>query len=219
MNYKNVLVGIFAILAAALILDLPLIGAVQINIMRPSGPNWVKHDDVTINPENLISRSVSVENIGGVFWTNAKIIIDISNSTSADIEMAYVYACKGTDPVSCVDTESPDKYDIMDNELSVELLWNDIREVTTSCSSSPSSCMETSNIFMLFKVNDNGKIVWVGIWNKLERKTYDFAEPYLYEYNLDEMNLNTGTSYLMLAKDFIQNYLRVPSILRRNCAL
>ncbi len=211
MNYKNVLVGIFAILASALILNLPLVGAVQINIMRPSGSNWVKHDEVTINPENLISRSVSIENIGGVFWTNAKIIIDISNSTtSADIEMAYVYACKGSDPSSCMDTESPDKYDIMDNELSVELLWNDIRDVTTSCSSSPSSCMETSNLFLLFKVNDNGKTVWVGIWNKMERRTYDFAEPYLYEYGLDEMDLRTETSFLNLVGDFIGNYLKIP---------
>lgn len=211
MNYKNVLIGVFAILAGVLILDLPIIGAVQVNIYYDvGGGNKIKQYGVTIEPENLIDKSISIKNIGGPSWTNAKIIINISNGGTSDLESVHVYKCKGLSPTDCVETETPDMHTIINNDLDLELLWNDISHVMTSCSSSPSSCLEVANLFFLFKVNDNGKTVWVGIWNKIERRTYNFAAPYLFEYSLDEIDLDAEYGFATHVRDFIQTYLTIP---------
>jgi len=210
MNYKNVLMGVVAILAAVLILDLPLVGATQINIMYWSGAQWVKQYEVNIAPENLIDKDISIKNIGGVFWTNAKVVINISNTSTADLDGVYVYKCKGFSPTECVETETPDMHTIVNNDLDMELLWNDISKVITACSSNPSSCLEVANLLFLFKVNDNGKIIWVGIWNKIERSTFDFAEPYLFEYDLDEIDLHAKAGFVTPVRDFIETYLTIP---------
>lgn len=211
MNYKNVLIGVFAILAGALILDLPVVGAMQINIMRPVGSNWVQHDQVVIAPGNLVSKTVSVQPIGGIFpWTDAKVIINISNTTASELEMVYVYKCGDLSPTECVETETPDMHAILNNDLDIEMMWNGMSHVTTPCSTSPGSCMETANMFFLFKVNDNGKMIWIGKWNKMERRTDDFSEPYLYEYDISEVDLHTEISFLTLAKNFVSMYLSLP---------
>jgi hypothetical protein len=211
MNYKNVLIGVFAILVGALILDLPIVGAVQVNIMRPVGSNWVQHDQIVVTPGNLIGKTISVQPIGGIFpWTDAKIIMNITNTTATELEAVYVYKCGDLSPTECVETETPDMYTILNNDLDMEMLWNDMSHVTTQCSTNPSSCLETTNIFFLFKINDNGKVIWVGKWNNMERRTESFAEPYLYEYDISEIDLHTEINFLTLAKNFISMYLSLP---------
>ncbi len=210
MNYKNVFMGVFAILAATLIFDLPVVGATQINIYYDvGGGTYIKQDDVTIEPENLIDKTVSVQSIGAS-WINVKVIINITNGGMGDLESVHIYKCKDLSPSDCVETETPDMYSIVNNDLDLEMLWGDVSQIIISCSSNPGSCLEIANLFFLFKVNDNGKTVWVGIWNKIERRTYDFASPYLFEYSLDEIDLYAQAGFAVPVKEFIQTYLTIP---------
>ena len=119
--------------------------------------------------------------------------------------------CQGLSPDECAETVSPDMHTILNNEFNMELIWNDVSQVETSCSSSPNSCMEFTNILFLFKVNDNGKTIWVGLWNKVERRTRTFSEPYLFEYTINEVDLRVGSiDFFVPIRDFLNTYLKIP---------
>lgn len=210
MNYRNVLLGLSAIMAAALIFDLPLVGAVQINILR--SPTWTKWDDADIFPESYVQKDLSVERLsGGLFWSNANVLINISNTTeSADIEKVYAYKCAGMGPDECADTVSPESYDAVDNQVDIEIEWSGNSEIVKSCSSSPNSCEEFMNVFLLYKLNDDGKVVWFGDWDRIERREHDFPLPYFYEYRIDEVGLYTDSSWLIQSRDYVLDYLKVP---------
>lgn len=211
MNYRTVFMGTMAILVAALIMDLPIVSATQINIMYWNGAQWIKWDDVSISNENFIDKSVSIVNIGGIFWSNAKVIINVTNNTISDLEAVHVYRCKGLSPGECVETETPETHTILDNDFDMELVWNDVSQVVTSCSSSPNSCFEYTNILLLFRVNDDGKTVWTGLWDKVERRTRSFAEPYLSEHATDQVDVRAGSlDFVSPIRDFLVTYLTVP---------
>jgi hypothetical protein len=211
MNCRTVLMELLAILAAALILDLPLVGATQVNIMYWNGAQWVKWDDVEMSPQDLVNKHVTVVNTGGSpFWSNPKVVINISNSTMAGLDRAYVYKCKNLSPDDCVETVTPDMHEILGNDLDLGLPWTGVSHVITPCSSSPGSCLEVANLFFLFRVKDNGKIIWFGTWSRIERKTYNFTPPYLYEYSLAEVDLRAKADSLTLVRDFVETFMRLP---------
>jgi hypothetical protein len=213
MNCKTVLMEVAAFLAAALILNLPVAGATQINIYRNiGGDNWIKWDDVDIYPGNLVDKDLAVINSGGSpFWSSPKIVINISNTSMAKIEAVHVYKCKNLSPEDCVKTKVPEMRTVVNNSLNMEIGWGDASQIITSCSLKPSSCLEVANLLFLFRIRSGNNAIWVSLWDRIERDTYDFSVPYLFEYSIGEIDLRAKSlDFLIPIRNFLQARLTVP---------
>ncbi len=157
MNYKLLLIGIFAIVTSYLVFSIPVTSATNVKIYY----NGVYQSSVQYNPQTFVSRTVSVE--GG----NVK--INVTNGTSStSIQKVYVYKCRGLAPTACASTTSPD---ISESSFGGSYPWNTIADKTTGYP-------QMANFLILTKVSVSGKVFWTGFWHWIERTDSSTYTPY-----------------------------------------
>jgi hypothetical protein len=198
MNFKLILIEVFALFASYLVISMPFAYAIQVNIIYGA-----TQETVDYTPENLINKQLSIQHdpIFDPFWEQVKIHVNITNTTK-DIEKIYLYKCKGLSPVDCVNSITPEMYNVIDNDLDLEFAWNDVRD--------QSEYPQIANFLYLIKIKGISDI-WFGIWDKIKRTAYNFPEPYFYNYKLDELDLYAKhIEDVYTIKNFIQNYLMIP---------
>jgi len=157
MNYKLLLIGIFAIVTSYLVFSIPVTSATNVKIYY----NGVYQSSVQYSPQTFVSRTVSVEN--GVLKIN------VTNATGAiSIQKIYVYKCKGLAPSTCATTAAPD---ISESSFGGSYQWNTVADKTTGYP-------QRANFLILAKVSVSGKVFWTGFWHWIERTDSSTYTPY-----------------------------------------
>ncbi|MCX6814209.1 MAG: hypothetical protein NTY20_00945 [Candidatus Aenigmarchaeota archaeon] len=157
MNYKLLLIGIFAIVTSYLVFSIPVTSATNVKIYY----NGVYQSSVQYNPQTFVSRTVSVE--------SGNVKINVTNGTSStSIQKVYVYKCRGLAPTACASTTTPD---ISESSFGGSYPWSMVADRTTGYP-------QRANFLILAKITVSGKVFWTGFWHWIERTDSSTYTPY-----------------------------------------
>jgi len=143
MKWKIFLVELTAILAAYLLLSLPIASATSVKVVTQAG--WQKTDV----PE-LVSRSVS--KVGN------SINVTISNLTADTVQSVYIYKCRGMEPDACA-SEAPDFYSVENSTLNIQIPWDEASDPTG----------QFANLMFIVKVLRPAGAAWQSFWHRVEQ--------------------------------------------------
>jgi len=167
MNYKLLLIGIFAICASYLIFSTTMVSATNVRIYY----NGVQQSSVQYNPQTFVSRDVSVE--------SGNVKISVTNaSASVSIQKVYVYKCQGLAPGTCASTTVPD---VAESSFAGTYAWSTVAD-------SMAGYPQKANFLILAKVSYSGKVFWTGFWHWIERT--DASTYSLYESQIGEIQVH-----------------------------
>jgi hypothetical protein len=199
MNYRVLLIEIFAILASYLIMAMPLAYATNVNIIF----NGKVQDTVEISPKSSVNKQISIQHDpSDRSWTRVKVLIKVNSASLAhNIERVYVYKCRALSPKDCARSTPLDFETYVDTELA----WNDI-----SARKGLAPWPEAANIIILVKLTDiNDRVSWVGFWDTIERVDYNIFS--LYGSELGSVDFYAQSSDLIgPIKNFIESYQMLP---------
>lgn len=157
MNYKLLLIGIFAIVTSYLVFSITLVSATNVKIYY----NGVYQSSVQYSPQTFVSRTVSVE--------NGNVRINVTNvSGTVSLGRVYVYKCKGLAPSTCASTAAPDA---SESSFGGSYPWSTVADRTTGYP-------QRANFLILAKISVSGKVFWTGFWHWIERSDSSTYTPY-----------------------------------------
>jgi len=176
MNYKLVLVEVFAVAAAYLIVSLPAAFATEVSIAGTS-------INMDIIPKKYVRRDISV--------SGDDVSIGVSSYVNDyEVESVNLFACGAKNPAECADTVAPD------TGPSITYDWNDISDSGTAnlmflvklreCESAE-SCDEPVYY------------PWVGFWHSIEDKSVQA------ESELEHMDIYVETGKVPETQNWINN--------------
>ena len=199
MDYKLLLIEIFAIAASYLIITMPAAYATNVNIIFDGNVQ----DTVKISSGTSVNKQINIQHDpSDRSWTKVKVLVKVNSASLAhNIERVYVYKCRALSPKDCARSTPVDSETYVDTELA----WNDI-----SARKGLSPWPEAANIMILVKLTDiNNKISWVGFWDTIERIDYNVFN--IYSSELSNVDLYAESSDLINPiKSFIENYQMLP---------
>ena len=181
MNYRAMLLDVGVIVVCYLIASIPLASAVQIKVIF-GGTTYAQVDYEPTAGLNVDFAAYDDE--VPHLWSDSKIKINITveNGTQDSvIEKGYLYACKGLDSKTCVDSVSPVEFD---SGLHASLKWVGVRDKD---SSDYGNDPEVARFLIFCRVIENGKARWTGISYTVKRTAYNMF--YDYTYNVQEAEL------------------------------
>jgi hypothetical protein len=199
VNFKIVVVEVFAILISGLMLSLPVVLATDINIYF----NGEKRTETTFETDDLINSEIEfMHEASDILWKDVRVAVRLNSANLAkEIKKIYLYKCKTLSPVNCVQSDPQ----VFENFIDVELLWNDISEREGT-----PTYPQIANILVMVKLEDlNGEVSWLGMWKYLRRTAYNtFTEfgPDLAEIDLHSNSLDMVEPIKM----YVENYGMVP---------
>ena len=152
MNYKILMVEVFAIVAAYLIMSLPVASATEVstNVRILIGDGAMEDFDKIIDPAQYIIRDITSD------FGDQTINIQIRGNSGADIERVYIFNCGDDTPVNC-GMGSPILDTFMDPS-SVTYYWADI-----------SSGSDTVNLMIFVKYVVGEIYTWQGFWHTITK--------------------------------------------------
>jgi hypothetical protein len=156
MNFKLLLIGIFAMVASYLVFSIPVASATSVRIYY----NGVYQSSVQYNPQSFVLKSVSVS--GG------NVLINITNGTgTASIEKVFVYKCRGLSPAACASSITPDS---AESNSGWSYPWSEVADGT-------SGYPQRANFIIFVKVRVSDKMFWTGFWQRIERTSLSEYTP------------------------------------------
>ncbi|MBI4182229.1 MAG: hypothetical protein HY520_04655 [Candidatus Aenigmarchaeota archaeon] len=193
------LLQVAAIVSVAIIADLPLASATNVNILF----NGQIQATADISPANVANHQVSiVHDPKDIVWSQVKVLVTVNSaSLSHTVERIFLYKCKLLDPAECTQVTPID----FQTYANVELLWSDI-----SAPEGPGTYPQGAHLMTLVKVRDSqGGTSWVSFWDRIRRTDYQtFTQ---FRDDLDQVDFHAAEQGLVdPAKNFIQNFQMLP---------
>ena len=199
MNFKIVAAEIFVILVAGLMLNIPLVVAVDVDIYF--GGN--KRATATFERDDFVNNKLDfIHEARDILWRDVKVAVRLNSASLAkEIKKIYLYKCKKLSPVNCVQSEPQ----VFENFVDTELLWSDISEREGS-----GPYPQIGNLMIILKLEDlDGREGWIGFWKSMRRTAYNtFTE---YDHEIVEIEVHATSSDMVdPIKAYMENFGMVP---------
>jgi hypothetical protein len=194
---------IVAVFCAYLVISIPVISATQISVFMPGGGSIV----FSVDQSAKVTRNVTVvHDPTDHQWENVQVKVEIVGSDPAyAVKKIYLFKCKNSSPVSCSGYNPVEAKNYLSGEKGT-FYWNDV------------SANSVAGFMSIVELEYNGKKVWVGFWDELERtelKTFEHSS-----YELDSLDLYAKPGVDSdWVKNFMENYFMVPMSLVERAVL
>jgi len=195
---KKILVTIFAITAVYLMLTLPVSYATTVNIIHGSTTATTNIDAGQIISKQIIPKNNFDQDRRG---TAASVSIKVNGASLLhQINKVYIYMCKSSAPMDCLQTTPIDSGEYAD----VDLSWNFVSIPQGG------NWPETANFLILVKSTDSdGNVLWHGFFDTVKRMSWDTFTVESTE--LSEIDAYVKSSnFVESAKNFVEKNHMLP---------
>jgi hypothetical protein len=195
VNWKVVLVEVFAIVASYLVISMSVASAATVRTYSSTGTEV--GTPLNFNPHGLVKKEVSVDS--GSLTLGFKVS---NGSASVSVERVWLYSCKDKSPKECMDSiffvaES------FSGNVDKSYAWSDI-------SSPGSGYPQTAGLLYFVKLRRGGNPVWVAFWTVVERQS---AQSFtVKESGISEIGVYAkDVGLISTIREFVGSYFMIPA--------
>jgi len=193
MDYKAMVIGTFAILAAYIILFMPISFATDVSIYFGT----TKLAEAELDPEDKILINVNTDD------DDDEVTITVSNNTAShQLSQVVIYKCQGLGPADCISTKTPDSFS---GNTQRTYGWSELADTTTGYP-------QTGYLIVLVELPGA-----VGTWNGFIYKIYKYDQHSGFDpveskslSNIDLYSLSGDSSLINKIGDFIETNGMIP---------
>jgi hypothetical protein len=190
MEKYNVAFQITAALCAFLILTIPVSSSMSVSIFMPGRNNPEK--TFTFNPAEKVKRIFEATSGGGYSTPDPKLKVSIIGLDPLyRVKKIYLFTCKGRGPISCSDETPVEAVNSLTGPRD-SLEW--IGDVAEG---------KSANFMTLVQMEHDDKDIWVGFWDRVDRKDVNTFESYSYE--IGTLDIHTGAN---VDAEWVEYYLK-----------
>jgi hypothetical protein len=194
----------FSLIATYLVISISLASAIEISIYQQilrgetATVTGVK-EEVSMDIDVLVDKRLEfVHDPSDFRWENVQVKIEaIGRNPLYPIKKIYLFKCKDSTPLDCVDYEPIEADSYLSGEKGT-FYWRDV------------SRSNTANFLILIKFNYDGKDFWVGYWDQTKREGIESFRHTTYDISSLDIYAKPGIEPSWI-KDFVQNYFMIPA--------
>ncbi len=181
-------VQVAAVVCAYLILTIPVISAINVRTFLPGSET---PGEFSFDPADKVERAFSVspaENRYDDIWVDVDVV---GKDPAYMVKRIYLYTCRSAYPGSCSE------------EMPIETVNYLSGERKTFKWSGDLAVGKVANFMTLVQLEYEGRGIWIGFWDQVERKDVKFFEHYTYDIDTIDLHLKENVDVT-----WVENYIR-----------